>query len=121
MFILLVAGSRTFNDASLLYDKLDFYLQGREEVLIVHGGARGADSLANKYAKDRNYKTKVFLPDWNRYGKKAGILRNIEMFEYISKYQNIGCVVFWDGKSRGTANGIKLAQKYNTPLRVVRF
>lgn len=53
--------------------------------------------------------------------KKAGILRNIEMFEYISKYQNIGCVVFWDGKSRGTANDIKLAQKYNIPLRVVRF
>lgn len=121
MFVLLVAGSRTFDNASLLYNKLDFYLQGREEVLIIHGGAKGADSLVDKYAKDRNYKTKVFLPNWERYGKKAGILRNIEMFEYISKLQNNGCVVFWDGKSRGTANGIKLAQKYKTPLRVVRF
>ena len=88
MFALLVAGSRTFDDASLLYNKLDFYLQGREEVLIVHGGARGADSLANQYAKDRNFKTKVFLPNWERYGKKAGILRNIEMFEYISKFSD---------------------------------
>lgn len=121
MLAIIVAGSRSFSDMSLLCNKLDYYLQKQEKILIVHGGAKGADKCAAMYAKDRNIETKVFLPDWEKHGKKAGILRNIEMFEYVSKFQNRGCVVFWDGKSRGTKNDIELAEKYNVPLRVVRF
>ena len=121
MFVVIVAGSRSFNDTSLLYSKLDYYLQKYEKVLIVHGGAKGTDTCVAMYAKDRNIKTKVFLPDWDKYGKKAGVLRNIEMFEYASQFQNRGCVVFWDGKSKGTKNDIELAEKYNVPLRIVEF
>ena len=121
MFVVIVAGSRSFNDLSLMYNKLDYYLQKQDKVLIVHGGANGADKYAAMYAKDRNIETKVFLPDWNKHGKKAGILRNIEMFEYASKFQNRGCVVFWDGKSKGTKNDIELSEKYNVPLRIVEF
>lgn len=121
MFVVIVAGSRSFNDLPLMYSKLDYYLQKQNEVLIIHGGANGADKCAAMYAKDRNIKTKVFLPDWDKYGKKAGILRNIAMFEYASQFQNRGCVVFWDGKSRGTKNDIELSEKYNVPLRIVKF
>lgn len=121
MFVVIVAGSRSFSDMSLMYKKLDYYLQKQEKVLIIHGGAKGADTCAAMYAKDRNIETKVFLPDWEKYGKKAGILRNMEMFEYASQFQNRGCVVFWDGKSRGTKNDIKLSEKYNVPLRIVEF
>ncbi len=88
---------------------------------IVHGGAKGADTCAATYAKDKNIETKVFLPDWDKHGKKAGILRNIEMFEYASQFQNRGCVVFWDGKSKGTKNDIELSKKYNVLLRIVKF
>lgn len=121
MFVVIVAGSRSFNDLSLMYSKLDYYLQKQDKVLIVHGGANGADKCAAIYAKERNIKTKVFLPDWDKYGKKAGILRNIEMFEYASQFQDRGCVVFWDGKSKGTKNDIELSKKYNVPLRIVKF
>lgn len=79
MFVVIVAGSRSFNDLSLMYNKLDYYLQNQDNVLIVHGGAKGADTCAAMYAKDRNIETKVFLPDWDKCGKKAGILRNIEV------------------------------------------
>ena len=121
MFVVIVAGSRSFNDLSLMYSKLDYYLQKQDKVLIVHGGANGADKCAAMYAKDKNIETKVFLPDWNKHGKKAGILRNIAMFEYASQFQNRGCVVFWDGKSKGTQNDIELSEKYNVPLRIVKF
>lgn len=121
MFVVIVAGSRSFNDLSLMYDKLDYYLQKQDEVLIIHGGANGADKCAAMYAKDRNIETRVFLPDWNKHGKKAGILRNIAMFEYASQFQNRGCVVFWDSKSKGTKNDIELSEKYNVPLRIVEF
>lgn len=121
MLVIIVAGSRSFSDKSLMYKKLDHYLQRYKEILIVHGGAKGADTCAAMYAKERGIKTKVFLPDWDKHGKKAGILRNIEMFEYASQFQNRGCVVFWDGKSKGTKNDIELAEKYNIPLRIVEF
>ena len=118
---MIVAGSRSFSDRSLMYNKLDYYLQNQDKVIIVHGGAKGADTCAATYAKDKNIETKVFLPDWEKHGKKAGILRNIEMFEYVSQFQNRGCVVFWDGKSKGTKNDIELSEKYNVPLRIVKF
>ena len=121
MFVVIVAGSRSFSDRSLMYNKLDYYLQNQDKILIVHGGANGADKCAAMYAKDRNIETKVFLPDCDKYGKKAGILRNIEMFKYASKFQNRGCAVFWDGKSKGTKNDIELSKKYNVLLRIVEF
>lgn len=119
--MVIVAGSRSFSDRSLMYNKLDYYLQNQDNVLIVHGGANGADKCAAMYVKERGIKTKVFLPDWDKHGKKAGILRNREMFEYASLFQNRGCVVFWDGKSKGTKNDIELSKKYNVPLRIVEF
>lgn len=39
---------------------------------IVSGGARGADRLGEKYAKENNYKVKKFIPDWEK-GRSAGI------------------------------------------------
>ena len=44
-FYLLVAGSRDFNDYNLLKEKLDFFLQEKDNVIIVSGGARGADAF----------------------------------------------------------------------------
>ena len=78
MFVCLVAGSRCFDDVVLLFDKLDYFLQRQEEVLIVHGGAQGADSIAAQYAEYKGFETKVFLPDWEGLGKKAGFVRNKE-------------------------------------------
>jgi len=121
MFVCLVAGSRCFEDVVLLFDKLDYFLQRQEEVLIVHGGAQGADSIAAQYAEYRGFETKVFLPDWEGLGKKAGFVRNKEMIDFTSKYPNKGCVVFWDGESKGTAHTIKLAKEHSIPLRVITF
>lgn len=53
MFVVIVAGSRSFSDRSLMYKKLDYYLQNQDKVLIVHGGANGADKCAAMYAKER--------------------------------------------------------------------
>lgn len=127
-------GSRYLDyDADIIYNDLKdlfstssiqkdaFFVRDWGMATFVEGGANGADKCASMYAKDRNIETKVFLPDWNKHGKKAGILRNIEMFEYASKFQNRGCVVFWDGTSKGTKSDIELAEKYNVPLRIVEF
>ena len=120
-FICLVAGSRSFNDYELLSQTLDNLLSNQPKVAIVSGGARGADSLAERYAKERNLPLKVFTADWNRFGKSAGYKRNRQMHEFIAKFQNRGCVCFWDGESKGTQHNFKLCDEFKNPLRIKLF
>ncbi len=64
---------------------------------IVSGGASGIDSYAKKYALDNNIKYTEFLPDYKQYGRKAPLIRNIEIIDYSDMV-----LAFWDGKSKGT-------------------
>lgn len=90
MFYCLVAGSRTITDYNYIKETLDYFLQNKTEITIVSGGARGVDSLAERYAKERNYGLKIFPADWDRYGKQAGYIRNDEMHKYIYHNFQIG-------------------------------
>src|ERR1700743_3832141 len=44
--------------------------------IIVSGGARGVDKWAEDEAKKLGMGTDIYLPDWDIYGKGAGMLRN---------------------------------------------
>ena len=106
-----VIGSRNFKDYELLkstLDKLDINC-------IVSGGARGADSLAEKYANENNINTIIFKPDWSL-GKGAGFIRNAKVINISDKI-----VAFWDGISKGTSHSIELAKKQNKEILYVRF
>lgn len=122
-FAVLVAGSRNFNDYDLLRTKMDILLSLKDDkrIVIIEGGAKGADSLARQYAAERNYECKEFPADWNKYGKSAGYRRNEEMHKYLNSFNDRGCVCFWDGSSRGTKHNFELCEKYHTQLRIVRF
>lgn len=122
-FYLLIAGSRTFNNYELLKERCDFFLQNQKgHIHIVSGGARGADTLAEQYARERGYQLHVFPADWNKYGNRAGYIRNEEMHKFIAKESSKrGVLCFWDGQSKGTAHNFELCNIYNTPLRIVRF
>lgn len=117
----LVVGSRNFNDYELMKENLDSILSTYEDICIVSGGAKGADSLAERYAKEKGYKLKVFPADWDKYGKSAGYIRNEEMHRYISQFEERKCVAFWDGESKGTAHSFNLCKQYDNPLSIVRF
>jgi hypothetical protein len=121
-FYMLIAGSRTFNNYELLKERCDFYLQNQKGVIhIVSGGARGADALAERYAKEKGYELHVFPADWDRYGKAAGYIRNEQMHKYIAQFEKRGVICFWDGQSKGTAHNFELCKTYNNSLRVVQF
>lgn len=120
-FYLLVVGSRTFNDYSLLKEHIDFSLQKRQEsIVIVSGGAKGADLLAKRYAEERGYEYVEFLADWELHGKSAGYIRNDQMHKFISQFDNRGVIAFWDGKSKGTEHNFSLAEKYNNRLILIQ-
>ena len=85
------------------------------------GGARGADSLAEGHAQSRRFRSVVIKADWDKWGKSTGFKLNRQMFEFIKGKPEHGCVCFWDGLSRGTADDIKLSAEYGVPCEVVRF
>ena len=117
MYYVIVAGSRSFNDYTLLAAKLDKVLVNKmPDVVIVSGGARGADTLAIEYAQRHGLKCDVMPADWNRHGKRAGFMRNADMANHAD-----ALVAFWDGQSRGTAHMVRLMQQKGKPVRVVRF
>jgi hypothetical protein len=112
----IIAGSRTYKNYNELKQICDFYLRNQKSVEIVSGGAKGADLLGERYAKERGLKIKVFTPDWERFGKKAGIIRNEEMAKYAD-----GLIAFWDGQSRGTKHMIEYAKLRGLKVRVFEF
>lgn len=120
-FFCMIIGSRSFNDYELLKNKCDYLLQNKSGVVIVSGGASGADALAKQYAKERGYFYKEFSADWNLYGKRAGYIRNRQMHEYLSKQEDRGVIAFWDGQSKGTTHSFELAKEFDNPMRVVHI
>jgi len=79
-----VAGGREYENYPELSQKLDqtisqLNIPERMSVNIVSGGARGADTLAEKYAQERGLGLQVFPANWNEKGLSAGTLRNTQM------------------------------------------
>ena len=95
----IIAGSRDITDYSFVSDIIK--ISGICITFIISGGARGVDALGIRYAKENNLPYTKYLPDWDRYGKKAGILRNCEMGDNAD-----ALIAIWDGNSRGTKHMI---------------
>lgn len=109
---LAIAGGRDFQNYALLETICNQLLFDT----VVSGGAKGADSLAEKYAWQYKKKLCIFLPDWNKYGRRAGLIRNKEIVSNAD-----GVLVFWDGKSRGTQHTINLAKEQSKPLKIIQY
>lgn len=108
-----IIGSRAFADYALLKEKLDAI---ENMSSVISGGAKGADSLAERFATEKGLETLIILPDWKTYGKAAGVRRN----ELIVKEADL-VVAFWDGKSAGTKNTIELAKKAKKKIKLYRI
>lgn len=124
-FYLLIAGSRDYSNYDELSRVTDSLLRGcrerRRSITIVSGGARGADTLAEQYAKERGYKSFVIPAEWDKYGRSAGYVRNKAMHECIATASGRACLCFWDRESVGTRYNFVLARSYGTQLRVWDF
>lgn len=110
---LCVFGSRSFYK----YDLLERTLNGEVEkgvTLIISGGARGADKLAERYAAEHEIPFQEYPALWEIYGKSAGYIRNDEMAEAGDRF-----VAFWDMQSKGTEMMIRLVTKLKKPLTII--
>lgn len=113
---IIISGSRSFIHFPTLVGVCNHYLQNVQSPHIVCGHARGADSLAFQYAKERGLPVKSFHPQWAKYGNAAGVIRNQQMAQYAQ-----GVLAFWNGESRGTKNMLHHAKKQGLAIRVFFF
>ncbi len=132
MFRVIVAGGRGFNDYPFLKRKLNVILKNQTNIQIVSGNAPGADKLGEKYAQEMGYDLALFPAAWEdftapgafkryrkdgtAYNPKAGHDRN----EKMSKNAD-ALVAFWDKRSTGTEDMIKLATSKGLLVRVVYY
>jgi len=112
--IFAIVGSRSFTDYEKFKQVVNPY---RKQITqIVSGGAAGADGLAFNYACENSIPIIEILPDWNKFGKSAGPIRNKEIV-VISDF----ILAFWDGISRGTKNTLEICKKLNKKHKVIRI
>lgn len=117
MFRVIIAGGRDFNDYNLLVETMNHLLSNvRDDITVICGKARGADTLGERYAKEHGYAIHYYPADWKRYGKAAGYIRNEKMAKNAD-----ALAAFWDGCSRGTKHMIETARKYGLNVRVKRW
>lgn len=106
-FKLIVAGGRDFADYALLSQELLRLAEGtyaNQAVSIVSGLARGADALGTKFATEVGVQLYEFPAEWDRYGKRAGFIRNLQM-----------------GESAGTKNMIHFMKALGKPTHVITY
>ena len=107
---ILVCGSRHFKDRDLMTNRMFHF--GRD-VVVIHGGAEGADKMAGEIAAFLGLKVEVFPADWKTHGKKAGPLRNQRMLDegkpdHVVAFPLEGSVGTWDMIRRAQRAGISL-------------
>lgn len=111
-----VSGCREYNN----YVEAKTYIEEclnefdiKEKIVFVVGGCKGADKLAEISAQENGIDIEIHPAQWEKFGRKAGPLRNKQMVE---KSDYVIC--FWDGNSRGTKSTINYARQHNKPLKI---
>lgn len=115
---ILVCGDRNWTDEATILRRLEEYRPIAREVVVIHGAARGADTLGRAIAEGLGYRILGFPANWRRYGRAAGPIRNQQMLDegrpdlvlaFHNDIQN----------SRGTRDMVARARLAGIPVEVI--
>lgn len=110
----IIAGSRTIEDEALVTRAVK--ASGFEFDVVVSGKAKGVDTLGEIYAR-KNFKWIKEKPaDWDTHGKKAGILRNIEMGDLA----DMAVMIIKDG-SKGSTQMKEYMESLGKPVYIMNI
>lgn len=113
---LLVTGSRSWTDRAVIARALidvDAEWGVPRDAVLVHGGARGADLIAADVWAGFGMTVEAHPADWDRYGQRAGYVRNAEMVRAGAHL----CLAFIVDGSRGATMCAQLAEEAGIPVR----
>lgn len=108
----LVCGGREFDNWTAVTRTLSAIHAETPIGCIIEGGARGADFLAQKWARHNNIASMRFEAHWNTMGKRAGHVRNGWMLEYGQP----DLVIAFPG-AKGTQNMVEQAARAGVEVR----
>lgn len=109
-----MTGSRKFKNARVVSERLARL--PKKNLVIVHGGATGVDTFAEKWAEDNKINMEIHRPDYDKYpGWIAPLKRNTEMLD--TKPDLV--LAFWDGVSHGTKHTFTGACAREIPTEVI--
>lgn len=105
-----VVGSRDYPDL----DKVVAFVRSLpRDTVIITGGARGVDRLAELTAIGMHIQVVVHRADWTKNGRAAGPMRNAEIVDDCDEL-----VAFWTGTSPGTLDSIRKAACAGKAVRI---
>jgi len=113
-----IVGSRTFSDYAYMKGILDYYFKAKEIDKIVTGDAKGADTLAAKYANENKIELEVFYAKWKTYGKSAGPRRNAKI---VAKADMIIAFRVAREPNKGTNDTINKANEKNKDVVICDY
>lgn len=117
---ILITGSRDWDDMEIVRAAILSNIDDHRRpdpfkpitVVLVHGAnPRGADYFADVIAADHLLDLERHPADWERYGKRAGYVRNAEMVKQGADV----CLAFIKDQSRGATMCADLAEKAGIP------
>lgn len=102
----LVCGGRDYEDYDRLEDELNLLERAYGSLTIISGCARGADTLAIRYAEKYNDPLERYPAKWHQYGNRAGPIRNQQMLDEGKPDIVVACP-----GGTGTAHMVSIAKK----------
>lgn len=114
--VAIVTGSRHWTDWATLYKALD----AAAPELVVHGGADGADGMAESWAKSRQIDSHPMRAKWGclpNIDRRAGLARNIRM---LDAYPEALVLAFPLPDSRGTWHCVREAKTRQMWVEIIQ-
>lgn len=115
MSLLIIAGTRTAREHHVR-SGINGFPWRSEVTKVISGNAHGADRFGEKWARENGLEVIKFNPDWDVYGKSAGMRRNAEMAANADFL--LAC---YNGTSRGTAGMIQLGKRYGLKIAIYYY
>jgi ribulose 1,5-bisphosphate synthetase/thiazole synthase len=112
---ILVCGSREWKNFQIIKKFLESL---EKDTIIIHGGCRGADSIAGYIAKQLGLEVIVYKANWEIDGKSAGTKRNQKM---LDEGQPTKVVAFHEDieNSKGTKDMVTRAKNSNLQVEII--
>lgn len=112
-----IVGSRRRNDKEDFFKLYKVFKEvySNGDIIISGGCPKGGDRFAKIIAQKKSIEIKIYYPDWKRYGKGAGHIRNTD----IAKNSDIILAVVSKDRKGGTEDTIKKAQKFGKEIRLI--
>jgi hypothetical protein len=113
--LVLVCGDRNWTNRICIEQRLAMLSKNS---VIIHGAARGADTIAGEIAKELGLAVRAFPADWDRHGRAAGPIRNRQMLD-----EKPDLVIAFHNdlhKSKGTKDTLLEANRRNICTEIVK-